>query len=177
MDNQRPFTIKPYDTIWPDMYAHEAAMIAEVCRPWMAAIEHIGSTAVPGLGAKPTIDMMLGFPDEPAARSSIPALEAAGHTYREGFFFKLPGRFDLVFKDVQGERLFNVHLAQMDGVFWRRHLWFRDYLREHPEPAREYQRLKEDLARRLSPDVDAYATAKTAFIRAVEKQAGWVAES
>lgn len=174
MKNLRPINIQPYDPAWPAFYESEKVRISEACQQWIQGIEHIGSTSVPGLGAKATVDIIIGVGDEQATAHCITALQSLGYTFWPGFFISLPGRFDMVFKEVNAERVCNLHIAEMDGLFWRRHLLFRNYLRQHPDVAREYQALKEELAQKHSPDVDAYATAKTDFIRAVEQQAGWL---
>lgn len=126
-----------YDPDWPRRFADERCVLAAVFAGSEAAIEHVGSTAVPGLGAKPVIDVMVGLPALVEVERRIPALEAAGYEYVPAYEKQLPER--RYFRNPRlGPRAFHVHCVVTGSEFWIRHLAFRDYLRDHPESAAAY---------------------------------------
>jgi GrpB-like predicted nucleotidyltransferase (UPF0157 family) len=160
--------IVPYDPSWPNEFELEAALVRTALGQSGIAAEHVGSTAVVGLAAKPIIDLMIGVRGLGEARSKVGALEALGYRYMPEFEAQIPER--LFFQ--RGEpRTHHVHLAEITSTFWQRQLLFRDYLRGHPDVARDYQALKEDLAARFGHAREAYTQAKTAFIETVLEQA------
>ncbi len=135
-----------------------------------AEVEHIGSTAVVGLAAKPVIDIMVGLPDFSVADKLVPTIEALGYEYIKKYEDEMPFRRYFV-KDRDGVRTHQIHMVEVGGEFWRRHLLFRDYLRQNPETADEYAALKKQLAGREWADVNEYADAKTEFIKGIEGKA------
>jgi len=142
----------------------------------LAAIEHIGSTAVPGLAAKPTIDIMAGLADEDAILQCIQPLGAIGYEHSLVTAFAVApwhylARSDAGASGERGQR-YHLHLAVMDGRFWREHLLFRDCLRAQPGIARQYEQLKRQLACRFGSDRIGYAAAKGEFVAAVLAAAG-----
>jgi len=156
----KPIVIAAYDPAWPRRFEAERELIFRACgREPFAAIEHVGSTAVPGLAAKPIIDIMPGLRSLDDAPPLIPLLEGIGYEYvRE---FERPDAFDegmplrrYFRKDVDGERAFHLHMVATDSEFWRRHLLFRDWLRGHPEDADAYAALK----RRITAEYNAALT-------------------
>lgn len=155
-----PIVVADYDPRWPLAFAEEAARIREACGgDALAAIEHIGSTAVPGLAAKPIIDIMPGVLDIGRAERLIPAMQSLG--YESLGAYGIERR--LYFR--RGEpRSHHVHMVELGGEFWRRHLLFRDHLRANPAQAAEYARLKRELASRFGVDREGYTAAKTGFI-------------
>ena len=107
---------------------------------------------------------------KPVAVGKVVVLARLGYVYRPEFEAVLPDR--RYFRKCAGDvHTHHLHMAEVDGAFWRRHLAFRDYLRSHPETAQEYGRLKRELAARFVDNVDAYTDAKTEFITAVETKA------
>ncbi|WP_376795922.1 GrpB family protein [Thermogemmatispora sp.] len=159
-----------YDPGWPLEYAAERQRLAEALSPWLVAIEHIGSTSVPGLAAKPIIDIMVAVGALSQAAHCIEPLHTLGYAYQPEVERFIPER--RYFRKLRGEQeTHHLHLVEYDSPFWRRHLLFRDYLRSHPATAQEYARLKRELAVRFPEDVAAYTEAKTAFIRRVEAEA------
>jgi GrpB-like predicted nucleotidyltransferase (UPF0157 family) len=134
-----------------------------------AVIEHVGSTAVHGLGAKPVIDVMVGLPALVEVEGRIPALEAAGYEYVQEYEKQLPER-RYFRKPRLGPRAFHVHCVIKGNDFWIRHLAFRDYLRAHPESAVAYYNLKRDLAMRFTKEE--YTQAKMPFIEDVLSEVG-----
>jgi GrpB-like predicted nucleotidyltransferase (UPF0157 family) len=123
------------------------------------AIEHTGSTAVPGLAAKPIIDILAGLRTEDARPAAIAALEAAGYVHRGEQ--EIPGRDFFRRGD---PRQFHVHLTAVGSAFWTDHLAFRDWLRAHPDSAAQYAELKLRLAARFPRDREAYIAGKTNFV-------------
>lgn len=163
--------VAEYNPLWPASFEEEKARILGLISPWAESVEHIGSTSVEGLGAKPIIDIMVGLRSLDDARECIPLLETIGYEYvpkheavmpERRYFHKGPTRFT---------RTHHLHMVETRGEFWRRHLLFRDHLRTHQEAAREYYELKKGLAARFGADREAYTTAKAPFIEAVIRRA------
>jgi GrpB-like predicted nucleotidyltransferase (UPF0157 family) len=154
----------PYDPDWPRRFEEERRALADVFSGIDAAIEHVGSTAVPGLGSKPVIDVMVGASTLAAIESRIAALEAGGYEYVRSYEQQLPDR-RYFRKPQSGPRSFHLHAVVIGSEFWIRHLQFRDFLRTHPDVAGAYYSLKADLARRVSKAE--YTAAKSPFIEEV----------
>lgn len=163
-----PLEIVEYDPTWPRLYEEEARFLRERFGPELIVrIEHYGSTAVPGLAAKPVIDILVEITSFEAAKREIqPVLEKLGYGYNwyqdHMAFFK--GYFS------EGHQKYHLHMAPgdhrlMDGLL------FRDYLRTHPEIARDYEELKYRLAEVHHFDREAYTEAKTAFVREITEKA------
>ena len=150
----------PYDPAWPERAAAEAATLAGALAPWLdGAIEHVGSTAVPGLEAKPTVDLMAPVRDLDAARDAIPALADLGYQHA-------PHRphFHWLCKPSPEVRDFHLVLIERTHPDFAARLRFRDRLRADPDLAAEYARLKRELADRHPDDREAYTDAKAAFV-------------
>lgn len=166
-----PVEIVNYDPSWPGMFAEEAARIAGALGGQLLGIEHIGSTAVEGLAAKPVIDIQVGVRSLQAAPAIVEAMVGLGYTYAPEFEAELPNR--RYFRRTSGgHRTHQVHLVERtDTEWWDRHVAFRDWLRTHPADAAAYGALKVQLAKALRDDRLAYTDAKSAFIRRVVEQA------
>jgi len=166
-----PVQVVPHDPRWFALFEQERALVGEVLRPWVVEVEHIGSSAVPGLAAKPVIDMMVGVRTLDDAPACVDALERVGYEYVPEFEKEIPLR-RFLYKMRSGRRTHHIHLVERANAgWWDRHLLFRDYLIEHPQTAREYARLKYELASSLGDDPEAYTDAKTPFISAVVERA------
>ncbi len=170
--------IAPYDVRWPDLFRREAEHLGS-CVPagLIRRIEHFGSTAVPGLAAKPIVDMLVGVSSLRAARTEIaPILEAQGYDYywRPSFGDDIPPWYAFFIKrNDRGVRTHHLHMMTRRRTFqehWER-LLFRDYLIAHPQTARAYERLKIELATAYPNDRVAYTDGKTAFIQRMTAQA------
>jgi GrpB-like predicted nucleotidyltransferase (UPF0157 family) len=156
----------PYNKAWPSLFLEERVRIERVLGPLAEGIEHVGSTAVPGLVAKPILDIMVGVRSPRDVDRCIRPLERLCYEYRGEA--RVPGR--LFFR--RGDpRTHHLHVAEVGSEFWERHLAFRDYLRADPETALEYAQLKHDLASRFHGDRAAYTEAKTGFISEVVRRA------
>ena len=165
---EAPIEVAPYDARWPAAFEQERALLAEALGPWLAGPpEHIGSTAVPGLAAKPVIDIMAPVHTLAASR---PAIEAA----RELGYVHYPYKPDVMHwfcKPSAAHRTHHLHLVPLGSPLWRERLAFRDALRADPELRASYQALKLDLAQRHRLVREAYTDAKTPFIEEVLRQA------
>lgn len=165
---REPVFIVPYDPEWPAWFAAERERLLIILGSRAASIEHIGSTAVPGLCAKPIVDVLLGVEDMGDRSSFVFPLVAAGYAYIPEYEKTLPER---LFFYRRQPRACHVHLVRTDSDFYYRHLLFRDYLLVHPEACAAYARLKENLAKRFRHDRQAYTDGKNEFIRALEMTA------
>jgi GrpB-like predicted nucleotidyltransferase (UPF0157 family) len=157
----------PHDPEWAARFGAEAAHVRAALGPDLPlALEHVGSTAVPGLVAKPVLDMLGGYPPGAPVGSYVAALRGAGYEHRgeQG----IPGR---EFFRRGDPRAYHLHLAERGGSFWREHLAFRDALRGDPGLREAYAALKLELARRFPGDREAYTEGKTAFVRQAVRQA------
>jgi len=165
---EAPIEIVPYDPAWPRQFEDERDSLRRILAAWLAGpIEHIGSTAVSGLAAKPVIDIMAGVRSLEASRPAIDAAATLGYCYfpyqadRKHWFCKPSPAF----------RTHHLHLVPVDSHEWRRPIAFRDYVRAHPAIAAEYEMLKRRLAQEFRDDREAYTAAKHPFIAAVTEKA------
>ena len=164
----RPVIIVDYDPEWPILYEAEKTRILEAAGCKILAIEHIGSTAVPRLGAKPIIDMMAGVHRSADADECLPLLEKIGYLD----VTPQPGNSEWYYclGEIPHSTGYHLHLVKFMSDHWRRHLFFRDILRAHPKVAWQYYELKKKLAAEYGSDRDGYTAAKTSFIESVVAQ-------
>jgi GrpB-like predicted nucleotidyltransferase (UPF0157 family) len=159
-------TVVPYDPQWPLRFEAERAELDRLLAPWLVGgVQHIGSTAIPGLSAKPIIDMMAGIADLAAAQAAIPVLESHGYRHAphrpEALWFHKPQSDELA------ERTHQLHLTEPGSALWRERLAFRDALRDDTALRDEYQALKLRLAGAHGDDIKAYTADKRAFVARV----------
>jgi GrpB-like predicted nucleotidyltransferase (UPF0157 family) len=159
----RPIVVVDYDPQWPLLFEKERATIMAALGSRFLMIEHIGSTAVPGLAAKPVIDIAVGIQNLGDVPALIPHIEQLGYRYEPTFEELTPER-RLFWKGTPTVHTYHLHLAQADHPVLVHPLQFRDYLRRHPEAAEEYGVLKRELAKSCVQDMDAYVAGKTGFI-------------
>lgn len=164
----RRVEVVEHDPGWEAQFQAEAVSIAAVFGGQCVAIHHIGSTAIPGILAKPTIDILLEVKDLLTVDQFNEAMIATG--YQPLGEYGIPGRRFFI-KEIDGRRAFHVHAFQTSHPEVARHIEFRDYLHAHPDVAQAYSRLKADLAARYSEDIVAYVEGKTNFIRAIQGKA------
>jgi GrpB-like predicted nucleotidyltransferase (UPF0157 family) len=167
----RKVEVIPYDPNWAGAYLKEVVILQEALSPLKVSFHHVGSTAVAGLAAKPTIDILAVVDSLVLLDGKNTAMEKLG--YRVKGENGIPGR--RYYQKLQGEvHLVHIHAFMVGHPDIVRHLNFRDYLRTHPETARAYAALKLDLARSFPLDAKAYTNNKTDFIREVDqKAAAW----
>jgi GrpB-like predicted nucleotidyltransferase (UPF0157 family) len=167
--------VVPYDPRWPERFAEEKRHLL-ACLPadLIRRIEHFGSTAVPGLAAKPIVDLLVEVTSLDQTRERIaPLLEAQGYDYfwRSSWGDNTPPFYAWFIKrGADGTRTHHIHMVEAHFEHWDR-LLFRDYLREHPAVAREYAELKMRLSGEHHHDRVAYTHAKGEFIRRVTELA------
>ncbi|HSU14086.1 GrpB family protein [Longimicrobium sp.] len=154
-----------WDAAWPERFAAEAARVRGALGERAAAIEHVGSTAVPGLAGKPVLDLAVAVAGEPAADECIAPLQALGYEYR-GAYGDDPRRRYYV-RDEDGRRVAHIHLYILPARAWDEKLAFRDALRADPALAAAYQAEKWRVAEEVAWDKAAYSVAKGAFVEAV----------
>lgn len=160
----RPYAILDYDPAWSSRFESEAGRIREVLGDQAVRVEHVGSTSVPGLAAKPTIDIQVSVP------SMIPRSDYTDPLVDLGYRWAIDPRsaeHEFFSRDEDGERSFHVHVCNTGSEWERRHIAFREWLRANPKDAAAYERLKRELAERHPRDIYSYASAKTGFIQEI----------
>jgi len=167
-----PIEVVDYDPKWPLMYEAEKERIASALGPLVRAIEHIGSTSVAGLAAKPTIDALVGIHNLADVGKCIVPLEQIGYQHRPAFESQFLGGHYFRRRNELGQHTYHIHVTEFNSEFWNRHIGFRNYLRTHPEAARQYEQLKRGLAQKFPNDRERYTEGKSEFIRGIEKIAG-----
>ncbi len=158
---EAPVEIVPYDSSWPERFEEERQRLLQTIGSWLVGpVEHIGSTAIPGLAAKPVIDIMAGVETLGASRPAIAALTDLDYCYApyrpelEHWFCKPSPAF----------RTHHLHLVPFGSPQWIAPMAFRDYLRSHAHVATEYEELKRGLAEKHRHDREAYTAAKGPFV-------------
>ncbi len=170
----RVLRVVDYDPAWPGRFAAERARLEGAWREArvageVVAVEHIGSTAVPDLAAKPMLDIMVGLRAWPASAGLLAAVERLGYLHRGEM--GVAGRHYFLDGVPGGERSHHIHAVEHGGRFWRDQVQFRDALRGDPEARGAYADLKRTLARAHPRDSSAYGEGKHAFIRTVVRRA------
>jgi GrpB-like predicted nucleotidyltransferase (UPF0157 family) len=190
------FIITEYNPEWIDRFNAEQETIAEALKDFSPSIDHIGSTSVPGLGAKNIIDILVGLNNEDGLEKIIqPMLNAnAGYVYYKLYEDQMPYRryfvrveaFDPsknpeIHKTVNipeerpsledFKRLTHIHCITKDTHHWLRHIAFRDYLRVHPDVRDEYCELKKEISKKHYQDMLDYNDAKDSWVKATERKA------
>ena len=159
-------TVADYNPLWVKKYEEEAFLIKEILADNCIAIYHIGSTSVPGLAAKPIIDIMVAVRSLEKADHDVEAFSKTGYEYLGEF--GIAGRRYL--RKGGDERTHQIHIFQMND--WSnigRHLAFRNYMRTHEKERMEYAKLKIELAQKFPYDIDGYCDGKENFVREIEK--------
>lgn len=162
-----PVVVTAYDPGWPTRFAALQDRLESVLGELARRIEHVGSTSVPGLAAKPVIDLDVVVGSAADIPAAIAAVEQLG--YRHEGNKGIPGREALRWP--AGEQRHHVYICVEECQAFQDHLLFRDYLRAHPETAKAYAALKQSAVALHSADRDAYARAKAAFIEKITRQA------
>ncbi len=160
-NTQDAVIIVEYDPQWPALYEQERAQLAQVLGGLAVGFEHMGSTAVPGLAAKPLIDIMVLVEKMAGPEVYAGPLQSLG--YWSPIIYK-----DHIFTLKGQPRTHHIHIFEQGSYEHLRHLAFRNYLRTHHEVAQEYSALKRQLAEKYKLDRDNYTESKTGFIKALE---------
>ncbi len=164
----RKVRVVPYDSKWKTKFQEEAIVIQAILCDELVEIHHIGSTSIPGISAKPVIDILPVVKDIERVDAYNPQFIKAG--YEPKGEFGLPGR-RYFSKGLDGERTHHIHAYQLGNPEIERHLAFRDYMISHSDDALAYSILKERLARQFPFDIEAYMDGKDAFIKERERLA------
>jgi len=160
------FVVSPYSTEWPTLFEAIREELLHAFSPTVVAIEHIGSTSVPRLAAKPVIDVVLGADSLADIEARIKPLGDLGYAYVSKYEDELPMRRYFVKSPASSLRI-HVHGVEQGSRIWQEHLAFRDMLRTDDGLRIRYQTLKLKLAEQFADDKSAYTAAKNPFIRSV----------
>ncbi len=158
----------PYSSEWQSLFADEERVLSASIGTYVLDIQHVGSTAIPGLEAKPIIDIAVAVWRLEDVEKRIKPLERLGYEYKaeKGH----PGRFFFA-KGDPSRRTHYVHMVEWNSDSWRKLLVFRDYLRQHKGADEEYARLKRGLARKSQGNRDFYTPGKAEFIESASRMA------
>jgi GrpB-like predicted nucleotidyltransferase (UPF0157 family) len=157
-----PIVLAEYDPRWPDLFQREAARIRGILGGTAVLVEHVGSTSVPGLAAKPIIDILLAVPDSSDEPAYVPALEAAGYVLR----IREPDWFE--HRLLRGpDTAINLHVFTAGAAEIDRMLTFRDWLRANDTDRDAYLQVKRELAKRTWRHIQHYADSKTAIVEEI----------
>lgn len=168
--NTESIHLEPHNPDWSKMFAMEAERLYRVLDPDIVVdIQHFGSTSIPGLSAKPIIDILIGVTSLSDAKKFIPILEKMGYAYwsedpRPDGYFLVKGL------PPNGPRTHHVHITEIGSDRWQR-LLFRDYLRTHPKEMKRYEKLKIELSKKYKIDREVYTAAKTEYVQSVMEKA------
>jgi GrpB-like predicted nucleotidyltransferase (UPF0157 family)/GNAT superfamily N-acetyltransferase len=166
--DEEAIQIVPYDPSWAIKFEQERVLLEQTLHQWLAgSIEHVGSTAVPGLASKPVIDIMAGVESLDASRPALSVLSHIGYCYAEY-------RTDVMHwfcKPSPSHRTYHLHLIPSKSQLWIERLAFRDYLREHQDVAAAYASLKYELAQKYRLFREMYTAAKGPFIQDIVERA------
>jgi GrpB-like predicted nucleotidyltransferase (UPF0157 family) len=166
-----PIAVVPYDPAWSGLFEAERALLERVLAPWLTGgVHHVGSTAIPGLAAKPIVDMIAGVGDLGQARAAFEPLKALSYVHTPhrpsiAHHFSKPSA-------QPDEATHGLHLTEPGSDLWRERLAFRDALRRDPALAAEYEAVKRRLAHVHATDLGAYTVGKRGFVVAVLASAG-----
>ena len=156
----------PYDPRWPSLFEAERERLGQFFPTQFLDIQHFGSTAIPGMPAKPIIDLLAGVESMAVADSLVESLLNLSYTTSAEFNATLIDRRWFM-RWANGRRTHHLHIVVFDGTEWRRRLRFRDVLRSNAELAHRYALLKKELATQHSIDREAYTRAKSEFVLSV----------
>lgn len=167
-DEYRIIEVLPHDPAWKNLFQKEAVLLKSIFRDEAIEIEHIGSTAIANISAKPIIDILIEYRCIEKIDSFNERMIASN--YKPLGEYGMPGRrfFVKIDNDI---RLVNLHIWQSGHEDIKRHLAFRDYLHRHLDVAEKYSELKESLAKQFPNDIQAYMNGKNAFIKKYESLA------
>ena len=160
--------LKPYNPQWKELFLQEKNLISTAISDFLIDIQHIGSTAIPNIVAKPIIDIAVSINSLNNIEKIIKPLEKIGFIYRgeQG----IPDRH-LFVKGGEELRTHHLHVMLKEHYEWKKHLVFRDYLLNHPDEARQYSELKKKLAQKYREDREAYTNNKDEFISGILEKA------
>ena len=160
--------IAPYDPKWAEYFCTEKKLLEKMMGEAALEIRHIGSTSIVGMPAKPIVDILVGVGTLAEVESFAEDLKRIGYEDR-GHGDKPERRYFV--KGAEEKRTHHLNLCEWNGVFWARHVLFRDYLQQHPDARHQYAELKRALAAKFPNDRPAYTSGKEEFVRSILKLA------
>jgi len=164
-------TLVPYDANWPNLFNIEKVKLQDLFGDIVVDIQHIGSTAILGIYAKPVIDILIGVKDlRQFTHQQIEKIESLGYQYIKAFEEQEPYRRFFQKNNKEGKRTYHIHLVNYHSSWWQRHILFRDYLLKHSDVAKGYEKHKLKLASQFN-DTNEYAKAKTVFCQSINNKA------
>jgi GrpB-like predicted nucleotidyltransferase (UPF0157 family) len=161
--------VVPYQPAWKELFEVEAVKLRSALGNNLLQIEHVGSTAIEGMDAKPIIDIIVAVKSLSKARELVPVVQALGYNHKEDD--DVPERIFFV-KGLPSKRTYHLSLTEPASGYWKAHILFRDYLLTHREVAEEYRQLKRELAEQYTDDRGSYTAGKERFVERVLKLAG-----
>jgi GrpB-like predicted nucleotidyltransferase (UPF0157 family) len=164
----RQVLVTAYQPSWREKFELEAAQLSKIFRKELLEIHHIGSTSIPGLDAKPIIDVLVVVLDIQKVDTYNKIMQLAGYIPKGEY--GIPGRRFFI-KGDETHHTHHIHVFHKGNMDITRHLDFRDYLVTHPEEASDYARLKHELAVRYPFDIDSYQKGKELFIQRIDQKA------
>ncbi len=171
---QRKVELVPHNPEWSRLADQEAKRIRQGLSFPIIGIYHIGSTSIPGIKAKPILDFVMEVEDLADVIAAVDEFKALG--YQSKGEFGIPGR-QFFTRDTNGQRSHHLHVFQKGHPDIERHTVFRDFLRANPDAAKEYEKLKEKLAKRFPKQSSDYTEAKSDFILSMDEVARYWLES
>lgn len=165
----RPIIIAQYDNHWPSMFIHEMNRLLSAFLESIV-IEHVGSTSIHGMSAKPTVDLALGIPCFREAPEYIQGLQALGYQYQSALVEVMPNR-RFLWAGTPQDHLFHIHLVEHMGADWCDLIDFRDYLRANQTQAAAYEAVKRKLAETCGSNIGAYVRGKATIYQSILAEA------
>lgn len=153
---------------WSALYKKEVKLLRSVIGKYIKDIQHVGSTSIPAAKAKPIIDIMIGTATLNAGYKCVKPLEKIGYVYKNNALVK--GRHFFA-KGAPKNQTFYLHVEPVKGKGWQSHIFFRDYLLNHPQAVKDYNKLRQGLAKKHKNDRDTYTAMKGDFIQKILKRA------
>jgi GrpB-like predicted nucleotidyltransferase (UPF0157 family) len=161
-----PIELLPQDPQWSGVFDEAKVVLSAVLGEYALDIQHVGSTSIPRISAKPVIDIAVAIERYPLPDEVLAAVEALGYTYWSEY--GIPHRHLFFRRDLPVGH--NVHVNELANGEFQKHVLFRDYMRAHPDDAREYESLKRELAARYD-EVGTYAENKTEYVQGILSKA------
>ena len=153
-----------YNPKWVKTFKDEKNKIKKVFGDSVLDIEHMGSTSIPGIKAKPIMDLMVAIPDINKYKDYIKGFNKIGYKFRKDYR-ETHQEHILFVKGPEDKRTHYLKLCEFNSEFWNENILFRDYLINHPDVAKEYEKLKIELNKKYSKDRDTYTDKKSTFIK------------
>jgi GrpB-like predicted nucleotidyltransferase (UPF0157 family) len=160
--------LQPYDEVWKTEFEKEKKVLAQILKEHALQIEHVGSTAIAGLSAKPIIDIAVAVKDKKTLQLLMPIMQKHGYDMLDNLTTK--GEI-LARKGTEEKRTHYIHMEVINSTYWNNHILFRDYLLNHPKLVKEYERLKQEAQKKYKEERKKYTQYKNEFIQSVLKRA------